>query len=135
MDVDTLTTAAVGCGIIAAGVWNGIETYRTKHEARAAAAKVQELSPAIRETHRQVSVNRHVSNPPTLLDKVDRLESGQADLASGQAHLRLELLGAAGMFEGHMNASAEDRANLWDAVAEVRRIVGIDELDTEGGNE
>jgi hypothetical protein len=122
VDVDTLTTAAVGLGIIAAGVWNGLETYRTKHEARAAAAKVQELAPAVHETHRQVSVNRHVSNPPTLLDKVDKLEEGQS-------MIRLELLGAAGMFEGHMNASADDRAALWEALKEVRRIVGLDELE------
>jgi hypothetical protein len=113
VDTDTLTTAALGVGILAAGVWNGWETYRTKRLTRA-------LHKPVQETHRQVSVNRHVSNPPTLLDKVDRLEAGQHTM-------RLELLGAAGMFEGHMDASAEDRGELWRHVRALERLVGTPE--------
>jgi hypothetical protein len=104
VDADTLTTAAVGLGIIAAGVWNGWGTYQTKR-------LTHELHKPVQETHRQVSVNRHVSNPPTLLDKVDRVQR--------------ELGAAALMFEGHMDASSDDRAALWRHVTELERTVGI----------
>lgn len=111
MDADTLTQAAVGAGIIAAGVWNGLETYRTKRLTR-------ELTKPVQETHRQVSVNRHVSNPPTLLDKVDRVQQEQARVAA-------ELRAAGRMFDGHMSASAEDRAELWRHIFRLEHEIGI----------
>lgn len=111
MDTDTLTTAALGVGILAAGVWNGWETYRTKRLTR-------ELTKPVQETHRQVSVNRHVSNPPTLLDKVDRVQQEQARVA-------LELRAAGAMFDGHMSASAADRAELWRHMRALEQLVGI----------
>lgn len=111
MDTDTLTQAALGLGIIAAGVWNGIETYRTKRLTR-------ELAHPVRETHRQVSVNHHVSNPPTLLDKVDAVQLEQQ-------RVRAEFRAAGLMFDGHMTASSDDRAELWRHIFRLEHEVGI----------
>lgn len=111
MDTNTLTQAALGLGIIAAGMWNGLETYRTKRLTR-------ELAKPVHETHRQVSLNRHVSNPPTLLDKVDSMQQEQARVAR-------ELRAAGRMFDGHLAASAEDRDALWAHVHVLEQLVGI----------
>lgn len=117
MDADTLTQAAIGAGIIAAGVWNGIETWRTKHLAR-------ELVRPVQETHRQVSVNKHVSDPPTLLDKVDAVQLEQT-------RVRAELKAAGLMFDGHMSASADDRAELWRHIFRLEHEVGIPTTPTD----
>lgn len=118
MEADTLTTAAVGVGIIAAGVWNGWQTFRTQRLARETSTTVQELTVPVQEVHRQVSVNRHVSNPPTLLDKIDHVQRRLEEQG-------LELRGAATMFEGHMNASSDDRADLWRHVQALEQLIGL----------
>lgn len=74
----------------------------------------EHIAAPVQETQRQVTVNKHVSNPPTLLDKVDHVSR---DLAVVQS----DLTAAAEMFEGHMDHSAEDRQNLWRAIAELRK--------------
>lgn len=60
---------------------------------------VQETRAAAAETNRQVTVNGHTSPDKTLLDKIDEVQRTQ--------------IVAARMFEGHMNASEEDRTELW----------------------
>ena len=61
----------------------------------------------VKETNHQVTVNKHTSDPPTLLDKVDKV---QADVRA-----------AARMFEGHIDLSADDRKQLWQAIDDLRK--------------
>lgn len=66
----------------------------------------------VKETNHQVTVNKHTSDPPTLLDKVDRVQDKvdkvEADVRS-----------AARMFEGHIDLSADDRRELWEAIDQI----------------
>ncbi len=113
--VVTLTAMTLGAGVvIAVGRW------ALKHlgmpwleEHVIEPAKVAALNSA--ETRRQVTVNHHVSDPPTLLDTVHTVRT---DLV--EARSAFELAGL--MFEGHIGASEEDRAALWEAVA---RLEGV----------
>lgn len=64
----------------------------------------------VQEANRQVSVNGHVSEEPTLKDSVHTLQDQFKEL-------RMDIANAAFMFEGHITASERDRANLWAAIA------------------
>lgn len=65
----------------------------------------RELVAPVKETNHQVTVNRHVSPEPTLLDKVDNL---QKDITT-----------AAHMFEGHIERSGSEWNRLWRAIHEI----------------
>lgn len=68
----------------------------------------------VKETNHQVTVNKHISDPPTLLDKVDRVQN---NLDRVEADVR----SAAQMFEGHIELSADDRRQLWEAIDQLRK--------------
>lgn len=59
----------------------------------------------VKETNHQVTVNGHTSKDPTLLDKVDNL---QTDITT-----------AARMFEGHIERSGDEWTRLWEAIEEI----------------
>lgn len=65
----------------------------------------EHLVAPVKETNHQVTVNRHVSPEPTLLDKVDNL---QTDINT-----------AARMFEGHMERSGTEWNRVWRKLDEL----------------
>jgi outer membrane murein-binding lipoprotein Lpp len=71
----------------------------------------------VKETNRQVTVNKHESNPPTLLDKVDTLQS---DLDG----VRSDVKAGAQMYEGHIEASGIEWGHVWDALEDIRKHTG-----------
>lgn len=74
---------------------------------------LKETSTTADELHRQVTVNKHVSATPTLLDKLDTV-SGKVD------DLGLQITTAARMFDGHIDRSAEEWGRLWGAIEHLR---------------
>lgn len=70
----------------------------------------------VKETNHQVTVNKHVSDPPTLLDKVDRVQNKVDKVES-------DVRSAARMFEGHIDLSADDRRQLWKAIDQLRKDI------------
>lgn len=63
---------------------------------------LQQNTTQVEEVHRQVTVNRHESPEPTLLDKIDTVQKNQH--------------AAAQMFEGHIEWSSEESARIWQAI-------------------
>lgn len=68
-----------------------------------------ELVKPVQETARQVRLNGHVSDPPTLKDDVHALTSDVAEL-------RDDLRTAARMFEGHIERSSGEWTRVWRAI-------------------
>jgi hypothetical protein len=85
----------------------------------------------VQEVNRQVTVNGHVSEVPTLLDRVDNaavlaqelrdqvdtVRDTTDDLESGQ-----QTLGR--MLDGHLDRSAGEWGRIWEAIAELRALIG-----------
>jgi hypothetical protein len=72
----------------------------------------EHLVTPIKETQHQVTVNGHVSQDPTLLDKIDSLQGAVDDVQADQRT-------AARMFEGHIDRSAGEWGRLWRAIHEL----------------
>jgi hypothetical protein len=113
MDVDQLGQGALGFGILAAALWNGWETYQARRLARATQAKVDE-------THKQVAVNGHVSETPTLLDKVDTLTHRATEAAAAARDARQASVVLGRMLEGHLDASSAEWGRMWAAIDAIR---------------
>ncbi len=113
--VVTLTAMTLGAGVVlAVGRWALKHLGMPWLEAHVI-APAREAAKNSAETRRQVTVNNHVSDPPTLLDTVHTM---RGDLTEAREAFHLAGL----MFEGHIGASEEDRAALWEAVA---RLEGV----------
>lgn len=106
-----LTAMTLGAGVIGLGIKYALLPWLETHLILPAQAAAENAA----ETRRQVTVNNHVSDPPTLLDTVHRVKD---DLAEARNAFRLAGL----MFEGHIVASEEDRAALWDAVSGLEAV-------------
>jgi hypothetical protein len=74
----------------------------------------------VQETNRQVTVNGHVSEEPTLKDAVHTLQEKHDQLREAYGDLRRDIAAAAVMFDGHIAASERDRGDLWRAVGLLR---------------
>lgn len=66
----------------------------------------EQLFTPVAETRRQVSENRHTNRHPTLMDRLDDVESSLDVVALNQLAI-LKRLGA------HIGESTQDRAALW----------------------
>ena len=86
----------------------------------------EHLVQPVQETNRQITRNGHTSNPPTMLDQLHSIQTKVNDSAT-----KGDLRAAARMWEGHINRSEDDRGNLWDAVDELRRTLGLPTTETE----
>jgi hypothetical protein len=69
----------------------------------------EHLVTPIKETQHQVTVNGHVSQDPTLLDKIDSLQGAVDDVQADQRT-------AARMFEGHIDRSSGEWGRMWRAI-------------------
>ncbi len=113
--VVTLTAMTLGAGVvIAVGRW-AIKHLGMPWLEEHVINPAREAAKNSAETRRQVTVNNHVSDPPTLLDTVHTM---RGDLTQAREAFHL----AGQMFEGHITASEEDRAALWSAVS---RLEGV----------
>ena len=101
--VGLLTIMTLGLGLLGLAVRYVLVPWLKEHV----------ITP-VKETNHQVTVNKHVSNPPTLLDKIDRVSRDVADVQT-------DVRAASTMFEGHIELSADDRRRLWEAVEDLRR--------------
>lgn len=82
------------------------------------------IAAPVQETNRQVKINGHVSNPPTLLDTVHVVRGEVTEVRQGLTEAQDAFHVAARMFEGHTEASALDRAALWEAIGRLEGTVG-----------
>lgn len=117
MDHDQLGQAAIGLGVVIAAVYNGYQAVQARRQAARAADLAKANADKVAETHAQITVNGHRSDSPTLLDRVDGLS-----MQVTEARLALVALGA--MLEGHLDLSATDRGELWEAVDQLRKHRG-----------
>lgn len=117
IDHDQLGQAAIGLGVVVAAVYNGYQAVQARRHAAHAADLAKANADKVAETHAQITVNGHKSDTPTLLDRVDRLNA-----QANEARLAVVALGA--MLEGHLDLSAADRAELWEAVDQLRKHRG-----------
>jgi hypothetical protein len=94
------------------------------------------LATQVRETHHQVTVNGHQSDEPTMLDKLDTLKAEVRELKgetrSDISHLRGDLANVGRLYDLHVDHSGDDRAELWDAVRELRAMIDGNPAATEG---
>lgn len=67
----------------------------------------------IRETHKQVTENRHENARPTVLDRLEDVERGLKDVAGHVDLLALNTLALLRKFGAHVGESEEDRRHLW----------------------
>lgn len=119
-DVVELIGAVLGailatCALIGLGVRYVLLPWLREH-----------LVQPVMETNRQITRNGHTSNPPTMLDQLHTISRKVDDSAT-----KGDLRAASRMFEGHITRSEADRGNLWDAVDELRRTLGLPTTDTE----
>lgn len=87
------------------------------------------------ETRRQVTVNGHVSDTPTLLDRVDTATQqlggvrAQLDDVEGKVDDATSRVNTtAKMLDGHLDRSAGEWGRLWDAIDDLRAHVGLPRL-------
>lgn len=103
--VGVLTAITLMCGLIGLATRYVLVPWMKEHV----------IGP-VKETNHQVTVNKHISDPPTLLDKIDHV---QHDVTQA----RTDIATASTMFEGHIDLSAEDRRRLWEAIEELRKDI------------
>lgn len=84
------------------------------------------------ETHSQVTVNKHVSKTPTLLDRVDTTTAhvaglvSQLDTVESKVDDTADRVNAtARMLDGHLDRSSGEWGRLWDSIYDVREHVGL----------
>lgn len=63
----------------------------------------------VAETHKQVTVNGHSSDQPTVLDRLEEVKAAQTDLRAVVDSIAAEVA-------DHVAHSSDDRRNLWRAV-------------------
>lgn len=120
--VVALTAMTLGAGVvIAVGRWSVKHLVLPWLEAHFV-TPAKEAARNSAETRRQMTVNHHVSDPPTLLDTVHTVRNDVADVREDLAEARQAFALAGGMFEGHITASEEDRAALWSAVSRLEDV-------------
>lgn len=69
----------------------------------------EHLIAPVKATARQVNVNGHTSDPPTLLDKVDKIEVNQRVMSQ--------------MWEGHLAWSEDETSRLWHEIRHLRGLI------------
>lgn len=86
----------------------------------------------VSETRRQVTVNGHVSDTPTLLDRVDTAAAALGKVRTQLDDVEVKVDDAVGrvnatgrMLDGHLDRSAGEWGHLWDSIDDIRRHVGL----------
>lgn len=95
----------------------------------------EHIATPLAETRRQVTLNGHISETPTLLDRVDTATRqlggvrAQLDDVEGKvddANARVNATGR--MLDGHLDRSAGEWGRLWDAIDDLRDHIGLPRL-------
>jgi hypothetical protein len=86
-----------------------------------------QLAPTLKkvnETHHQVTVNKHASPEPTMLDKIDTLavevRQLKGETRADTARLTTALQIMAAMYDGHLDADTDADTALWKAIDDLR---------------
>lgn len=98
------------------------------------------LARQVTETHRQVTVNGHISDDPTLVDRVDSNQDAIHAVRDGVrelkgetrrdlADLRQDMSTIGRLYDDHIEWSAREAGALWAALIELRDGVRHDEND------